>query len=218
MILGSGTCAGGFTILGSQCGASPLAATFTGLTIGSTYYYTISSSSTSSAGPFQACVTTSSPPPTANDEPCNATALPTLTTSCNYTNSTTVNATLTTIGIPPPSCITTPQPDVWFSLIVPSTGALSINTQSGTMADGVMAIYTGTCNSLTEIACDDNGFNMPQLSLTGLIPGATLWIRLWGYSVADAGSFGICASVVTPPPPLTNDNPCSSFFLSAAST
>jgi hypothetical protein len=185
------------------------------LTPGTTVYISVWGYN-GSTGTFGLCVTAVTPP--ANDNPCNAIALPALTTTCNYTTANTVNASLSTTGIPAPSCIITPQPDVWFSLTVPSTGALSINTQSGTMTDGVMAVYTGSCNSLTEIACQDNGINMPQIPLSGLTPGATIWIRVWGYSSTSAGTFGICATVVTPPPPVTNDNHCSSTFLSATSS
>ena len=50
-------------MIGSQCGASPLSASFNGLQTGNTYYYTISNASGGTQGPFQTCLTTSSPPP-----------------------------------------------------------------------------------------------------------------------------------------------------------
>jgi hypothetical protein len=356
IILVRGTCGGTLTLVGSQCGASPINATFTGLTIGTTYYYTISNTPGGSAGPFQTCVTTTMPSvpandepcnattlsvgtscvytlstninamatttsitpltptcsiysggdvwftaivpasgiltfdsqagtmtdgamavytgtcnaltqvacdddggaglmpqisslsltpgstvwirfwsynnnnngtfgicvtsftPTTNDEPCNAQVLPAVTTTCNYTASTTVNATSSPSSVPPPSCVTTPRPDVWFSVIVPATGAITVSTQSGTMTDGVMALYQGTCGALTEIACDDNGIGMPQITQTGLTPGSTVWIRVWGYNTANIGTFSICVTTFTPPPPLSNDNPCNAATLNITST
>ncbi|SEQ18724.1 T9SS type B sorting domain-containing protein [Flavobacterium urocaniciphilum] len=65
LILVEGTCASTFTLVGSNCSASPQNVTFTGLTIGTTYYYTISNASGAgqTPGTFTTCVTTSSPPP-----------------------------------------------------------------------------------------------------------------------------------------------------------
>jgi hypothetical protein len=57
-----------------------------------------------------------------------------------------------------------------------------------------MAIYSGTCSSLTLVECDDddspNG-TMPYISLTGRSPGETLWIRMWDYD-DGTGTFGLC--------------------------
>src|SRR5437667_7018197 len=55
LTLVEGTCAGGFSLIGSQCGASPLSATFNNLQNGNTYYYTISNPNSGSSGPFQSC-------------------------------------------------------------------------------------------------------------------------------------------------------------------
>jgi hypothetical protein len=57
VILVQGTCAGGFTIVGSQCGPSPLNALFTGLSNGTVYYYTVSNANGGTPGPFQTCLT-----------------------------------------------------------------------------------------------------------------------------------------------------------------
>ena len=70
LILIEGTCASGFTIVGSQCGPSTLNATFTGLTSGTVYYYTISNTNNGTPGPFQTCLTTTSPPTLAGQN-CN---------------------------------------------------------------------------------------------------------------------------------------------------
>jgi gliding motility-associated-like protein len=142
-----------------------------------------------------------------NDNPCNATPL-TAGAECSYTAGTLNQATLTT-GVSWPSCYSTLftlNRDVWYSVVVPSSGLLNINTSAGTLTDGVMAVYTGTCTSLTEIACndDENGL-MPGLSLSGLTPGSTIFIRIWRYAGGN-GTFSICA--VNPPPmPSCSGNP-----------
>ncbi len=60
--------------------------------------------------------------------------------------------------------------------------------------DGGLAVYQGTCNSMTEIGCDDDASNnglMPMLDLSGLVIGQTLYIRVWGNS-GSTGTFQLC--------------------------
>ena len=144
-----------------------------------------------------------------NDDPCAATQL-TPTTTCTYQTFTTVNAT-PSVGLAAPGCAGVQYYDVWFQVTVPAGGALIFDSQTGTMTDGGMAIYSGDCNTLTLIECDDddspNG-NMPMIIRNGLTPGSTIFIRFWRYSATTTppvyGTFGIC--VTTPPPPPANDN------------
>ena len=88
-------------------------------------------------------------------------------------------------------------------------GAFTIDTQTGVMTDGGMAIYSGDCNDLRLIECDDddspNGL-MPSITAAGLTPGNTIWIRVWEYGNNNNGTFGICVTI--PPPPPANDD-CS---------
>ena len=182
--------------------------TLTGQTPGSTLWIRVWGYSAADAGSFGVCVT--SPVLPANDEPCNATSLPSVTTICTYTNATTENATLSSSAPSTNLCSTTQRADVWFSVVVPSNGVVIVKTQSGTLTDAVMSIYRGTCGSLTEVNCNDNGSGMPQITLTGQTPGNTLWIRIWGWSNSDVGTFGICA--------MTNPNPPSNDICSNATS
>lgn len=61
LVSATGACSG-LALVGSACGASPLATTISGLVTGTTYYYTISS--TGAAGTFTTCVTNTTPPTT----------------------------------------------------------------------------------------------------------------------------------------------------------
>ncbi len=154
-----------------------------------------------------------------NDNPCTATPLP-VTVTCSYATYTNASAT-NTAGVPLPLCAGYAGGDVWFTVTVPASGQLNFDTQTGIMLDGGMAVYSGTCGSLSLVACDDNSSPngaMPALNLTGLTPGATLWIRVWENGNNNNGSFGIC--VVNPnPPPNPGDCPnainvCSNTSLS----
>ncbi len=148
-----------------------------------------------------------------NDDPCNATELP-VAVACNPVPGTTVNATSST-GIPAPGCGQYNGRDVWFKFTVPAGGAVTITAQAGTMTDGAMAIYSGSCTALTLIECDDDDGPdaMPKIVRTGLTPGATIWVRFWRYDNTSAGTFTICAQV--PPPPPTNINPCGATTINA---
>jgi hypothetical protein len=146
----------------------------------------------------------------ANDNPCSATAL-TVTGSCTYATYTNAAATASA-GVPAPGCALYSGQDVWFSAVVPASGNLTINTNSGTMTDSGMALYTGTCGSLTLLECDDddspNGA-MSMITAGGLTPGSTVYIRMWDYG-GGTGTFSICAvaGATTGPCGLaaTNDN------------
>lgn len=145
------------------------------------------------------------PPPAPNDNPCTATAIP-VNTSCVYTTSTTVNATPTT-GPPAPTCANYGGSDVWFTAVVPASGSLIIETNTGVITDGGMALYTApSCaGPFVQEACDDDGGTglMPMINQTGLAPGSTVYIRFWEYGGDNNGTFSIC--VRTPPPPPAGD-------------
>jgi len=86
--------------------------------------------------------------------------------------------------------------------VVPASGHLILDSQQGVITDGGMAIYSGTCGSLTLIECDDddsaNGL-MPFINRTGLTPGSTIYVRFWEFGNDNNGTFSICARNGTPP-------------------
>ena len=59
-----------------------------------------------------------------------------------------------------------------------------------------MAIYSGTCNSLTRIECNDdgstNGAYMAKIDRTGLTPGTTIYLRVWEYGNNEFGNLNLC--------------------------
>lgn len=139
-----------------------------------------------------------------NDDPCGATVLP-VGSVCNFSSATNTGATASTA--PVSTCAATITNDVWFRVTVPSNGELTLEFEAGTLTDATMAIYRGTCAALSaQIACNDDAGPglMPLLTSTGLTPGETIFIRVWGFGGAS-GTFSICASGAIP----ANDN-CAS--------
>ncbi|HKR04766.1 MAG TPA: SprB repeat-containing protein, partial [Bacteroidia bacterium] len=142
----------------------------------------------------------------ANDDPCNATPL-SIAATCAYTTHNNNNATNT--GMPGPGCANYSGGDVWFTITVPASGAVTVDSKQGTMTDGGMAFYTGpNCSSLTLLDCDDDNSNnglMPLLNASGLTPGSTLYVRFWEYGNNGNGNFQLCAT--SGPDPTNQDCP-----------
>lgn len=129
--------------------------------------------------------------PTCVDDACNPVVLPfNCRTQLEYALCKTGTTT-----IPPPTCAGFLGNDAWFSAEVPPSGDIIIDTRAGTLTDAAMAVYSGSCNALTQIACDDNSGqgNMPLVRLTGRSPGEILLVRLWENGGLTGGSFSMAA-------------------------
>lgn len=106
--------------------------------------------------------------------------------------------------LPIPSCgnnlFTVFGKDVWYTVPVPASGSITIQTTGstqpaiGVLTNTVMQIYTGDCSELTPVACDDDGGedNFAILTLSGRTPGEVLYLRVFGY-YGSSGSFTIAA-------------------------
>ncbi len=185
----------------------------TGLTSGQTYYIRLWGAS-GAAGTFSICVWATPPP--ANDDPCGATAL-TVNTTCSTTPGTNVGA-ISTTGVPAPTCANYSGGDVWYSFVAPTSGMANISTTANGLTDTGLELYSATaCNgTFTSIECDDDdgSGNMSSINRTGLTPGQTYYVRVWGYGGAR-GTFGICVVDITPP---ANDEPCAATALTLGTT
>ncbi len=134
-------------------------------------------------------LTVTAPTPPVNDACAGAIALtPGGVFADNAVDGTMLAATLTA-GVTP-SCQATNIADVWYTVQVPASGNITIETQSSTansLADTVIAAFTGDCAVLTQVGCDDDsgapGVNdlMSVLSLTGQTAGSTLYIGVFKY-------------------------------------
>lgn len=218
----SGTCGSltSITCVDNTFSSATETTTLVGLVPGNTYLVRVYDYYTGNPGTFTICVEGTVTPTPSNDEPCNAIQMPAVTANCQYAQFTNVGATSTTLAnAPTPSnCqggggamiggYSASSADVWFAITVPSSGNIHItskpNIGGGAITDGVMALYSGSCNSLTQIACsDDNaaypgGGNdlLPLIMANGLTPGTTVYLRYWGFG-ASQGTFGFCVTTAT---------------------
>ena len=172
----------------------------TGLVSGNTYIvriYTWSTTATTRST-FNVCVG-SPPPPPANDECATPTVLtPGASFAQNQVTGVTYSATTTTDTTATRTCQTQGFSDTWYSVVVPASGSITIETKDGAtgdLSDTILGVYTGTCGALTEVGCnDDDGDGLfSKVSLTGQTPGTTLLVGVWNYSSSTSGEFLVSA-------------------------
>ncbi len=159
-------------------------------------------------------ITCAVPPPMAGNNCNTATLLPVLPT-CTMLPFSNIGATASGT-LPAPTCSTPPTTDVWFTFTTGASGQVLIDTQNGSLIDGAMQLYSGTCAALTAVACNDDedllgGLLMPQIDrrCATLNPFTTYYIRLWGYGGAT-GTFGICVSA--PAAPAAQQEDCTGAY------
>ncbi|MBF6607650.1 MAG: T9SS type A sorting domain-containing protein [Flavobacterium sp.] len=142
-------------------------------------------------------LTVAPPVAPANDECSDAISLiPGGVYSDNVVDGTTLGATDSSQPVPG-TCFGFAGGDVWYSAVVPASGSLTIETGSpstGTGIDTVVTIYSGSCGTLTQIGCDDDGAatgNYSMTTVSGVAPGSTIYLRVYEYNNDNAGPFAI---------------------------
>jgi len=121
--------------------------------------------------------------------------------SCVLSNHTSLNATSEPTSVAPnPTCVGYSGGDVWFTAVMPASGALRVETTAGGINPQV-AVYSGTCGAFTQLFCmqldNDRTYNNPALA------GQTVYIRIYTYGTSAGGTFNIC---LWEPPVPVNDN------------
>ena len=181
---------------------SPVA--LTGLAPGRNYTVTVA---VNCAGGGQVTTTFSFSLPVANDDPCDAVALPVgatcVPTAADNTNAT--PSTVTTNG--PTGCPNTPGThDVWFTFTTAAsgTGSTGVTVQNGGQGGaGTMRVYRAAACSggtFTLLGCSSTTFvsgggTAAPLIVNGLAPGTTYYIRVdegGFFNRTTPGPFTIC--------------------------
>ncbi len=160
---------------------------------GQNYMFRVQRHNSNSAMPGSICIYV----PPANDDCTVSIELP-VDTMCHLQTFTNQGATYST-ETPSPTCGGTINSsntlDIWFHFYAPESGMVVIDVEPGTLTDGVMQLYAGSCSPLTLIQCDDNSGtgNMPRIdrSCSPLVPFQLYSIRFWGRNGA-MGTFELC--------------------------
>ncbi len=126
----------------------------------------------------------------------NAIALPIYTT-CNPIIGTNEGATPSGL-LPLPTCGNFGNGnDVWYEVDIPAldTVKIAVNYFEGPN-DFVLQAYSGDCENLSLLGCDDDsgeGF-MPELQLGGFQANTKVFVRVFEYLNNETGPFEICAT------------------------
>jgi len=195
--LGSAT---SLTVSDNQ-GSTPQVVTATGnvsfgpFAFGTNVVLTVVNDQDTSCSVTSSNLTTAACPPT-NDDCATAIALTAGGVFSDYPVVGTTVAATTATGLTY-SCQTNRANDVWYSVVVPASGTITIETQAdgaSALTDTVLSVFSGTCGTLVEVGCDDD-LGVGNFSIVNLTQpaGTTLYIGVWRWSSATNGTFQVSA-------------------------
>ncbi|WP_242135108.1 T9SS type A sorting domain-containing protein [Aestuariivivens marinum] len=202
----SGTCGGTLTEVGCDDDGNPDPFPnqyFAQLDIieaaASTVYLRIWDYADVGAGSIQICLYKIDAPLVASNDECSSAEILALTGDCSAPLLKTFNQA-TASSNPDPTCATNEGGDVWFEIQVDNDQAYNLTIETSedsgsNVIDTGIAVYSGTCGALTEIACDDDsGQNLfSKVDLTSL-QGVTLYVRVYPVQLGHTGTFYVCAT------------------------
>ena len=133
----------------------------------------------------------------ANDECSNA-----INVTVNSDTSCTQFASGTLIGATgssqPNTCFGTDDDDVWFSFVATATAhSIDLTNITGSTQDLFHVVYSGNCNNLIQLTCNDNNSS----TISNLIIGNTYFIRVysWTSTPNQTSTFNVCIGTIPPP-------------------
>src|SRR2546430_8582200 len=113
--------------------------------------------------------------------------------------------TATSAADPVPTCVPSAGQGVWYQ-VTPDATATVVVTTCGSDFDTVLSVYSGSCDALTQIACNDDDSNCGTTASRVNFradAGTTYYILVSGYA-GDAGNLQIAAHLI-PAVPVSND-------------
>ena len=138
--------------------------------------------------------------------------------AASYTN-TQSTALATSTGDPSPSCIGGFGKGVWYAYTPATSGTLVVDT-IGSGFDTGLGLYTGTCGSLAQVACDDDGGgNLTSRITNSVAAGTTYYILAGGYNGASGNLvFHLNFNAASPAPSITVQPVSQSVGVNASAT
>ncbi len=236
----TGDCVNGFTsvVCGDDSTCGTRASVIATLTGGTQYTIVVGRKGTEASLPLGESAislyvsTYTAPVGAPNDDCSNAIAIPAATTA-PYTSDVVDIINATNIG-EPTACVTV-NATVWWSFRPAQGGSYTFSTCAGaasgtTVPDTVLAVYSGACGGLTQIACnDDNGVNCTGTRASTsaiLLANTDYFIRVgkFGGTAPAAGESNVQFAItafsggVTPPTPAPNDACANAIVIPGTST
>lgn len=132
-----------------------------------------------------------------NDEGFGAIELQNGNTISNFPSTgTNISATISAV---PVSVCDQLRKDTWFSVLIPTSGNLTIETSqadSNSIYDTVMSVYSGSLSNLVLVDCNDDldglsGFS--RVILSGRTVGEKLYVSVWRFGDQGIGDFKVSA-------------------------
>ncbi|MBL9148260.1 MAG: hypothetical protein JNM94_06140 [Phycisphaerae bacterium] len=84
--------------------------------------------------------------------------------------------------------------DIWFTYTATCTGTANFSTCGTVDYDSRLALYSGTCDNLSIVACNDDGPGCPGFSSSmdaDVVEGQTYFLRVGGFAAAGSGTISI---------------------------
>lgn len=197
MAVYTGTC-GSFSLVScddNSAGSNMPALTIVPPAAGTVYYIRVWSNSAGSPGTFRICAISGCTP--TNDLCSGATPL-VLGVSATYQTNVCASGAGPSDGTVAGCWDAGALNTVWYTVVASST-SIKIRTRLRSLSDSQIAVYSGACGSLAQIGCNDNftlcssgGGRNSDVTVTGLTPGNTYYIRVDGRNAAT-GTFDIMA-------------------------
>jgi hypothetical protein len=195
-------------------GTSTMAASasFSGLTPETDYDFYVRSDCGGTYSPWVLISYTTPPTPPANNDCSDAISL---TPGADFDTNPVVGTNFGATGsgeLPLPGCASYDPADasglggdVWYSVTVPSDGNLTLQTNAnptGNGGDSGMAVYSGTCGSLTLIECDDDdspdgAYSQVVIEPVDALADQVVYVRVWEYGGNASLDFQVSAYSAT---------------------
>ncbi|MFN8144142.1 MAG: T9SS type A sorting domain-containing protein [Bacteroidia bacterium] len=198
MAVYTGTCGALSTLIGcddNSAGSNMPAITVVPPAAGTVYYVRVWSNTGATPGTFRICAISGCTP--ANDL-CSGAVPLTMGVSATYQTNVCASGTGASDTGPATCWDAGSLNTVWYTIVTTGT-TLKIRTRLRSLTDSQISLYSGTCGSLVQVACNDNftlcssgGGRNSDLNVTGLTAGATYYIRVDGRNAAT-GTFDIMA-------------------------
>ena len=133
----------------------------------------------------------------ANDE-CDGAVLLTVSADNTCANLYTAAVSGATQSLAPCTTTGNPSPDVWYRFVA-SAATQTIALYPDNASDYALQVFSGTCGSLTSMACVNNTLasETEGSTLSGFVAGTTYYIRVYNREGTSGMAFRLCVNAST---------------------